>query len=121
MPQTAAIKKLVPLSLAKVFATYYGFWGLVIGCIYLVQLKEDWYAPVGVLTLFYDLKINLTLHPEPNFLSKAGDLLWLSFYYALTGWLSGLMAAVIYNFCSRHLGVQIDATIEHDASAPQTQ
>jgi len=63
MSLIAPIKKLVPLSLARVFATYYGFWGTVIACIYLIQLKEYWPAPVGVWTLFYFAKINFTLHP----------------------------------------------------------
>src|SRR5215468_551423 len=108
MSLIAPIRKLVPLSLARVFATYYGFWGLVTGCIYLIQLKEYWPAPVGVWTLFYFARINLTLHPEANFFSKAGDLLWLAFYYALTGWLSGLVTALIYNVCSSFLGIQVN-------------
>lgn len=115
------ITKLAPLSLAKVFATYYGFWGLVIGCIYMIQGKEDWYAPIGIWTLFYFAKINLTLHPEPNFLSKAGDLFWLATYYALTGWLSGLVTAVVYNFCSNFFGLQINGKTEDESASDKLQ
>jgi len=120
MSQTM-ITKFLPLSLARVFATYYGLWGLVIGCIYLIQLKEDWYAPIGIWTLFYFAKIDLTLHPEPNFFSKAADLFWLATYYALTGWLSGLVSAVIYNLCSGFFRLQIEASIESDESSQKSE
>jgi hypothetical protein len=120
MSRISPIKKLVPLSLARLFAAYYGFWGLVVGCTYMVQLKEDWPAPVGVWTLFYFAKINLTLHPEANLISKVGDLFWLAFYYSLTGWLSGLATAAIYNVCSGFLGLQVNATIEDDPAMPQS-
>ena len=120
MSQTK-ITKLAPLSLAKVFATYYGFWGLLTGCIYMIQLKEDWYAPIGIWTLFYFVRINMTLHPEPNFLSKAVDLFWLTTYYALTGWLTGLVSAVVYNVCSNFLGLQFEASIESEAGSQTSE
>jgi hypothetical protein len=117
----AKIRSFVPLSFAKVCATYYGFWGLVTGCIYLIELREAWYAPLGVWTLFYFAKIDFTLRPEDTLLSKAGDLFWLTTLYSLTGWLSGLVGAAIYNLCSKFLGLQIDASLEQEVGSQKTE
>jgi hypothetical protein len=120
MPNEIPIHKLIPLSVAKICASYYGFWGLVTACIYLIKSQDVWYAPLGVWTMFYFAKINLILTPEHNILAKSGDLFWLTLMYTVTGWLSGLVLAVIYNLCSNFLGLQLMATIREQSDTQKS-
>jgi len=76
-------------SLAKVLALYYAFGG---------GLFSFW-------TRFLAAKLDFRFHPQANALSKPGIAFWIICLYALAGWLSGLVGALIYSFFSKHLGL----------------
>src|SRR5262249_20285812 len=106
MDSTTTITKVAPLSLAKVFCLYYTFWGLVFSLVTLFSQNSAFFAPLGFWTLFLAAKINFIFHPQDNFLSRLGFALWTVPLYAVTGWVTGLIGATIYNLCSRYFGLQ---------------
>ena len=65
-----------------------------------------WGRPLFVLDRFLAAKLDFRFHPQANALSKPGFAFWIICLYALAGWLSGLVGALIYSFFSKHLGLQ---------------
>ena len=103
------IKKISPGSLAKAFCVYYLFWGFIFGIAYLFQGHLSVYAPLGFVTLFLSVKLNLVFFAQDNFLSKLGFAIWALPFYAASGWLTGFLGAYLYNGCSSYLGLRICA------------
>ena len=107
MSNIVAIKKLSPWSLGKVFCIYYFFWGITFGIVYLFQGQPSIYAPLGFVTLFLSVKLNLRLYAQDNLLSKLGFAFWSLPCYAVSGWLTGFLGAFLYNWGSRFLQLRI--------------
>jgi hypothetical protein len=116
-----SIVRLAPLSLARLFSVYYGFWGVFSGLVYAFADKEVWYAPLGVWTLFLSTKLDFGFHTQANMVSKIGSIFWLSVLHTATGWIPGLVGAVIYNFCSRFFGLQFKGNIQADPQPTSSQ
>jgi hypothetical protein len=108
MSESAPIARFSPLSLAKVFSIYYAFWGFFSGLIYWFVDKDTWYAPLGVWTLFVAAKLDFNFHPQANSGSKIVYTFWMAALFAGSGWVSGLLGAVIYNLCSNYFGLRIE-------------
>jgi len=108
-------KRLSPISLAKLFSVYYAFWGFVYGLTYMLTQKEAWHAPLGFWTLFLAAKLDITFHAQANTLSVIGLLFWAILCFGLTGWISGLIGAVIYNLCPSTFGLQTYGVIEPES------
>ena len=109
MSQKAPIQRVSPSSLAKVFCIYYLFCGFTFGIAYLFQGHPSVYAPLGFVTLFLSVRLNLVFYPQDNFLSKLGYAIWSLPCYGISGWLTGFLGAFLYNWCSSFLGLQIQA------------
>ena len=114
----APIQKVSPGSLARAFCIYYLFWGFVFGIVYLFQGHPSVNAPLGFVTLFLSLKLNLTFYAQDNLLSKFGFAIWSLPFYAASGWVTGFLGAYLYNWCSSFLGLRIcgEYTIETGAN-----
>ncbi len=100
------------MSLARVAAIYYALGGLLTLIVDLAMGMEKLTVPFGFFTLFLGLKLNFTYSRAlwiPGILSQ---LFFSTILYALTGWVSGFLSAIAYNFVSRHLNVRINGVVE---------
>jgi len=111
------IRQISPVSLAKVAAIYYALGGLLTLIIDLAIGMEKLTVPLGFFTLFLGLKLNFTYSRAlwiPGILSQ---LFFSTILYALTGWVSGFLSAIAYNFVSRHLNVRIKGAVDAHAGS----
>lgn len=106
------IKKLSPVSLAKVSAIYYAVGGLLTLVIDLAAGMEVLKVPLGFLTLFLGLKIDFTYHRALWMPGVISQLFFSTILYALTGWVTGFLGALIYNFVSDRFNVRIKGTTD---------
>jgi hypothetical protein len=115
--QTAVpITRVVPLSVAKVAAFYYGFWGTVSALLYAFTNSEGWLAPFGFWTVFLKFTANLSFRMHNSISVTIIEMLIVAFAYTLTGWLTGLIGAAGYNLASKYLGLCFDGTTEQNPS-----
>jgi len=116
MQPAVSITRVVPISVAKVTAFYYGFWGTVSALVYAFTNSEGWLAPLGFWTIFLKFTVNLTLLMHNGISVKIIEMLIVACAYTLTGWLTGLIGAAGYNLASKYLGLCFQGTTEPQSS-----
>jgi hypothetical protein len=89
---------------AKVLAIVYAVFGLGAFVIYAVSSAQFLTLPFGVLAPLFHLNLNLNL-------ARSGGVLYNTFLgvaavlsYALTGWITGAVSAVLFNVIARQTG-----------------
>lgn len=91
------LKRVDPLSVAKVAAALYAILGFVLGCF---------------VALFSLLGIAADQGPEPPLLGLifgAGAVVFLPIFYAILGFLGSLLMAALYNVAARFIGgIELD-------------
>lgn len=106
------IRSLALKSVANLFAFWYGFWGLIGGSVFLSSSAARISVPLGLFIPFVDLHLNFSETRAPTLLGAIVQSLFFDLFCAATGWVSGLLTAVVYNLVSKHLGYQLRGTIE---------
>lgn len=69
-------------------------------------------VPLGFFTLFLGPKLNLTFALSHWIPAIIVQLFFSLILYALTGWVSGFLSAIAYNFVSQHFDVRLDGTTD---------
>jgi hypothetical protein len=88
---------------AKVLAIVYAVFGLSAFVIYAVSSAQFLTLPFGVLAPLFHLNLNLNL-------ARSGGVLYNTFgvaavlSYALTGWITGAVSAVLFNVIAKQTG-----------------
>ena len=115
--QTAEpITRVAPTSVAKVAAFYYGFWGTVSALLFTFTDSEKLLAPFGIWTVFLKFTVNLKFDLHYRIIAIIAEMIIVACAYSLTGWITGLISAVGYNFLSKHFGINVQGTIEPKSS-----
>jgi hypothetical protein len=112
MQEMGQIRRVSPTSLARVAAVYYALGGLLVLIIDLAIGMEKLTVPLGFVTLFLGLKIDFTYHRALWIPGIVSQLFFSTILYALTGWVSGFLTAIAYNFMSQHFNVRIKGAID---------
>ena len=77
--------------------------------------------PFGFFIPFLGWHLNVGIARAPTF---SGEVLQATVFLLLctaSGWISGLIAALIYNLISKHLGIQLRGTIEGQPAPALTE
>ena len=89
---------------AKVLAVVYAVFGLSAFVTYAVSNAQFLILPFGILAPLFHLNLNLNL-------ARSGGVLYNTFLavaavlsYALTGWITGAVAAVLFNVVAKQMG-----------------
>jgi hypothetical protein len=89
---------------AKVLAIVYAVFGLSAFVTYAASGAQFLTLPFGILAPLFHLNINFNL-------ARSGGVLYNTFLgvaavlsYALTGWITGTVAAVLFNVIAKHTG-----------------
>lgn len=109
------------LSLAKLIGLYYALAGLFSVLIYVFADAEEFTASLGFLIPFLCAKLSLGYHRAHSLAGILWQIISFTLLYALSGWLSGLLGGVAYNFISKHLGFQVQGVTDSQASPVHTQ
>ena len=116
MQAAEPITRVVPSSLAKVAAFYYGFWGTVSALLFAFTDSERLLAPFGFWTVFLKFTVNLKFDLHYRIVAIVAEMVIVACAYSLTGWITGLISAVGYNFLSKHFGINVLGTTEPRSS-----
>jgi hypothetical protein len=102
---------------ARVLAIVYALFGLSAFVVYAASSAESFTLPFGVVAPLFHLNVNFNL-------PRSGGVLYNVFLcaaavlsYALTGWITGVVAAVCFNFIAKQTG-GIDAKYVVTEEAP---
>jgi D-alanyl-lipoteichoic acid acyltransferase DltB (MBOAT superfamily) len=108
------IQSLAARSVAKFFAMWYCFWGLVggIGFVYLDAGRLD--VPLGLYVPFVHWNLNYGVNRSPTLSGVVVQAIFFVLFCTGTGWISGLLTALAYNLLSKHFGFQLRGSIEAD-------
>lgn len=94
--------------MANVLALVYGLVGIVVFANYEMGTSQSLTLPVGIVAPFLNLNLNVNLARS---LERPGDLAYGALFcaaavlsYALTGWLTGLVAALCFNVFAKWTG-----------------
>ena len=94
--------------MANVLALVYGLAGIVLFANYEMGTSQSLTLPVGIVAPFLNLNLNVNLARS---LERPGDLAYGVLFcaaavlsYALTGWLTGLVAALCFNVFAKWTG-----------------
>lgn len=109
------------LSLAKLIRLYYALAGLFSVLIYVFADAKEFTASLGFLIPFLSAKLSFGYHRAHSFAGILWQILSFTLLYALSGWLSGFLAGVAYNFISKHLGLQVEGVTDSQPSPVHTQ
>jgi len=101
------IRSLAPLSVARLFSMWYGFWGLVEGLAFLFADAKRLNIPLGLFIPFVDFQLNIAMTRAPTFPGALSQAIFYVPFCVATGWLSGLLVAVAYNLAFKHFGFQL--------------
>jgi hypothetical protein len=115
------IRQVSAMSLARVAAVYYALGGLLTLIIDLAIGMEKLTVPLGFFTLFLGLKLNFTYSRALWIPGIVSQLFFSTILYALTGWVSGFLSAIAYNFVSRHFNVRIKGAIDAHSTSESIQ
>jgi hypothetical protein len=107
--------KACPLSLAELFSIYYAFWGFVYGLTYMIY-SEGCVACTARILDIVPAKLDIAFHAHTNMLSGISLTFWATACFAVTGWVSGLIGAFIFNLCSRVFGLQLQRQSETESN-----
>ena len=90
---------------ARVFAILYGACSLVIGILMLISDAEYFRIPLGLIAppLTY-LNINFDIQRPAHFLTGILFMFFGAACYAATGWLTGAVWVLCFNFIARRTG-----------------
>jgi hypothetical protein len=117
-PNVRPIKSIAPLPVAYISAAYYSAIALLLGPVYAFTDLKPVYAPLGFLIPLLSAKIDFTFGKPESHLGLLLVIVIAAVFYAATGWLSGFVCALLYNFMSKHFQIRIDGEI--DAQEPPT-
>jgi len=106
------IRSLGLRSTAKLFAAWYGFWGTVAGIVYLFSRPEHLNVPFGLFVPFVDLHLNFSIVRAPTFSGVIVQAVLFNLFCAASGWVSGILVALLYNLASKYLGFQLTGSTE---------
>jgi hypothetical protein len=71
-------------------------------------------VPLGLFIPFVDLHLNFSVTRAPTLLGAISQAIFFVLFCAATGWVSGLLTALVYNLISKHLGYQLRGSVETD-------
>ena len=94
---------------AHIFAIVYAVCGLIAFVTYAATRAESLTLPLGIVTPVFHLNMNFFFPRSEDLIASAmlcGGTLVL---YALTGWITGIAAALCFNFLAKQMG-GIDAS-----------
>jgi hypothetical protein len=106
------IRSLTPRSVANLFARWYCLWALVGGITFLFKNVDRLIVPLGLFIPFVDFHLNISVARAPTLPGQIVQVMFFVLFCAATGWVSGLLTALAYNLISRHLGFQLQGSIE---------
>jgi len=89
---------------ARVLAVIYGVWGLVYVPTLLLMGAKEMILPVGIVAPLVFLNLNLHFALPTHFVTGVLSSVGASLYYAMTGWLTGSVAALAFNFVVCRMG-----------------
>lgn len=105
------IRSLALRSVANLFALWYGFWGVAGGAIFASSKAARLQVPLGLFIPFVDWHLNFSVTRAPTLPGAIVQAMIFVLFCATTGWVSGLLTALVYNLIARHLGFQLRGTI----------
>jgi hypothetical protein len=82
----------------------------------MITQKDVWHAPLGFWTSFLAAKLDIAFHAHTNMLSGISLTFWATVCFAVTGWVSGLIGAFIYDLGSRVFGLQLQRQSEAESN-----
>lgn len=123
-PMSAAMRPIThisPKSVARLAAIYYAFGGLLTLVVDLAIGMERLKVPVGLFTLFLGLKLDFSYHRALWVPGIVSQVLFSTILYAITGWISGFIGALVYNLIARRLNVRVEGTFDVEPTSPSIQ
>lgn len=113
--QTRPIRYIALLPTGKLFAHWYCFWGIVSGIVFVASRSEERLnVLLGLFIPFVDLHLNFRVQRAPTWPGVVSQAFFFVLFCAATGWVSGILAAYVYNLISRHFGLQLRGTTEEE-------
>jgi len=106
------IRSLGLRSAAYLFALWYSLWGAVGGMVFLSLAAEHLRVPLALFIPFVDLHLNIDVTRAPTLPGAIVQAMFFVLFCAATGWVSGLLTALVYNLVSKHLGYQLRGSAE---------
>ena len=108
------------LSLARIIAFYYALAGLFSVLVYIFTDAGEFTASLGFLIPFLSTKLSFGYHRANGLGGIAWQILSFTLLYGLSGWLSGFLGGVAYNFISKHFGFQVQGVMDSQPSSAHT-
>ena len=105
------------LSLARIIALYYTLAGLFSVLVYVATDANEFTASLGFLIPFLSAKLSFGYHRAHGFAGIAWQILSFTLLYGLSGWLSGFLGGVAYNFISKYFGFQVEGVMDSQPSS----
>jgi hypothetical protein len=107
------------LSLARIVGFYYALAGLFSVLVYVVTNTKEFTASLGFLIPFLSAELTFRYHQAYGFAGIVWQIISFTFLYGLSGWLSGFLVGIAYNFVSKHFGYQVEGVMDSQPlSAP---
>lgn len=106
-------------AVARVLALGYGVLApfMVIGS--KLNGAEQFTLPFGVVAPLFHLNVNFTLPMPDHLVYGLGLCLVAGLSFALTGWLTGAAAVLVFNFIARRMGGIEASVITNEAASPK--
>jgi hypothetical protein len=111
MQDMGEIRRVSLTSLARVAAVYYALGGLLVLLTDLALGMEKLSVPLGFVTLFLGLKSDFSYHRALWIPGIVSQLSFATILYAVTGWVSGFISAIAYDFVAKHFNLRIKGAI----------
>jgi hypothetical protein len=102
---------------ARILAIIYGIFGFAYVPTLLLVGAKQMVVPIGIVAPMVFLNFNLRFAPPSGFIGGVFSTVAAVFCYAITGWLTGTAAVLVFNFVARRMG-GIDASILVKDSLP---
>jgi hypothetical protein len=89
---------------AAVLAVIYAVFGVIEFLLFILGNSPYILLPVGIVGLIFHLNFNFPLHRSPDLLYNVFLCFAAIAGYALTGWLTGIAAALCFNVTAKKIG-----------------
>jgi hypothetical protein len=93
-----------PASVARVFTIIYAVGGLASFIVFAFSDTQILFLPIGIVTGIFHLSINIPLARSPDLIANVFLCMGFVFSNALTGFITGLIAAACFNLIAKKTG-----------------